>query len=484
VIALALFLLALGQGDAPEPRPIGPLPSAAQLAWHELEFYGFLHFSLNTFTDREWGEGDEDPRLFHPTDFDAEQIVGTLAEAGMRALILTAKHHDGFCLWPTATTRHSVAASPWMDGRGDVVGAISSACARAGLAFGVYLSPWDRNHTEYGRPAYVDVYRAQLRELLTGYGPIFELWCDGANGGSGFYGGARETRTIERGSYYDWPRTWSLAQELQPGLVVFSDVGPDVRWVGNESGEAGDPCWATYTPRSADGSPPAPGNTAYREGFHGQRDGERWMPAEVDVSIRPGWFFHASENERVRTSEGLVDLYFQSVGRGASLLLNVPPDRRGRIHEVDAAALRGMRARLGSIFGADLARGARALASEVRGASARFAGANAIDGRRDTYWSTDDATTTPALELAFPAAVTFDVIGLREHLPLGQRIDEWAVDVEREGQWVEIARGQGIGARRLWRGESHSASRVRLRIVRAAACPAIAEFALHDDPTR
>jgi alpha-L-fucosidase len=480
--------LAAALSPVEPPAPYGPVPTAGQLAWHALEFTAFLHFTTNTFTDREWGEGDESPALFQPTDFDARAIVGVLADAGMRGVILTCKHHDGFCLWPTDTTAHSVKSSPWLDGKGDVVGAIAEAARERGLEFGVYLSPWDRNHPEYGRPAYIDVYRAQLRELLTRYGRIFELWCDGANGGSGFYGGAREVREIDRTSYYDWPNTWKLADELQPGIVIFSDVGPGVRWVGNESGAAGDPCWATYTPeppQDAPGREPAPGFVDSDRGFHGDRDGRYWMPAEVDVSIRPGWFYHASEDERVRSSENLVELYFQSVGRGAGLLLNVPPDRRGRIHERDAEALAGMRARLDAIFGIDLAREARVEASQERGGGdARFAAANAVDGERETYWATDDGVTTPTLELRFDSGVEFDVVSLREHLPLGQRIDGWALDAWDGDAWREFARGQSIGNRYLWRGERQHTDRVRLRILSAAVSPALAELALHRDPTR
>ena len=231
--------------NIPDPKPYGPLPSQRQLAWHALEFYGFLHFTVNTFSDLEWGYGDEPPALFAPTDFDADQIAGTAAAGGMAGLILTCKHHDGFCLWPSRYTRHSVASSLWRGGQGDAVGEIAAACRRHGLKFGVYLSPWDRNRADYGSPAYVDVYRHQLRELLENYGPVFEVWHDGANGGDGFYGGARETRTIDKHSYYGWPETWNLVRQLQPEACIFSDAGPDLRWVGNEEGKAGEICWAT-----------------------------------------------------------------------------------------------------------------------------------------------------------------------------------------------------------------------------------------------
>jgi alpha-L-fucosidase len=265
------------------------VPSERQLRWHQLEYYGFLHFTVNTFTDKEWGYGDEDPSLFNPTEFDPDQIVEALAASGMTGVILTAKHHDGFCLWPTRTTEHCVRNIQWRGGKGDVVRDISEAARRRKLKFGVYLSPWDRNHADYGKPAYVDTYRQQLRELLTSYGPIFEVWHDGANGGDGYYGGAREKRQIDRRTYYDWPKTWELVRSLQPDAVIFSDVGPDIRWVGNEKGFANETCWATFDPVGPDGGPAAPGFVKdERTAMTGHRNGSRWLPAECDVSIRPG----------------------------------------------------------------------------------------------------------------------------------------------------------------------------------------------------
>src|SRR3954451_3963249 len=282
--------LLAGAGAVPLLRgAAGAVPSARQLAWHALETTAFLHFTINTFTDKEWGYGDEDPNLFNPTAFDPDAIVSALAEGGMRGVILTAKHHDGFCLWPTSTTDHSVLHSKWRDGKGDVVKDISQAAARRKLKFGVYLSPWDRNSPLYGTPGYVRLYREQLRELLTGYGPIFEVWHDGANGGDGYYGGARERRSIDPRTYYDWPATWALVRELQPEAVIFSDVGPDLRWVGNESGYAADTCWATFRPVGPDGGAAAPGHARTGESPTGHRNAGEWLPPECDVSIRPGW---------------------------------------------------------------------------------------------------------------------------------------------------------------------------------------------------
>lgn len=461
------------------PQPYGTLPSERQLKWHALEFYGFVHFTTNTFTDKEWGCGDESPEVFNPTDFDADQIAGVARDAGMKGLILTCKHHDGFCLWPSKFTDHSVAKSPWRGGKGDVVREFSEACQKAGLKFGVYLSPWDRNHAEYGRPAYVEYYRNQLRELLTNYGPIFEVWFDGANGGDGWYGGAKETRKIDQTTYYGWDITRQLVRELQPEAVMFSDVGPDLRWVGNEKGYAGDPCWATYTPQGRDGKAPCPGLTQYELGENGTRNGELWMPAEVDVSIRPGWFYHKKEDGKVRTPDNLMKLYFESVGRGASLLLNLPPDRRGRIHENDVASMREFGRRLEATFSKDLARGAKASADNIRGKDPQYAPERVLDGDRNTYWCTDDNVLAAELVLDLGAPVAFSVVSLREYLPLGQRVDEWALDRWEKGQWVEFGRGTSIGNRHLWRGDAMTTDKVRLRITKAAACPAIAEFALH-----
>jgi alpha-L-fucosidase len=243
-LAVCAMVFTVRSAEIMPPALFGPLPSKRQLAWHELEYYGFVHFTVNTFTDKEWGYGNEPESVFNPTNFSAEQIVQTAKAAGMAGLILTCKHHDGFCLWPSRFTEHSVKKSPWKNGQGDVVREISRACRQAGLKFGVYLSPWDRNRADYGTSAYIEYYRNQLRELLTNYGPVFEVWFDGANGGDGFYGGARETRNVDRKAYYDWPTTFKLVRELQPAACMMSDGGPDVRWVGNERGEAGKTCWA------------------------------------------------------------------------------------------------------------------------------------------------------------------------------------------------------------------------------------------------
>jgi alpha-L-fucosidase len=460
------------------PAPYGTLPSPRHLRWHELEVYSFLHFTVNTFTDREWGNGDEDPAIFNPTEFNADKIVGALKAGGMKGVILTCKHHDGFCLWPTRTTAHCVRKSPWRDGKGDVVREISDAARRQGLKFGIYVSPWDRNHAQYGRREYIDVYRAQLRELLTGYGPIFEVWHDGANGGTGFYGGANERRTIDKATYYDWPATWDMVRALQPEAVIFSDVGPDIRWVGNEKGFANETDWATFDPKGVNGTPASPGNVVTKESGTGTRNGSHWLPAECDVSIRPGWFWHPKENSQVKQGSRLMDLYFESVGRGASFLLNVPPDRRGLLGDEDVTALRSFGGLLEKTFDRNLAAGAKVTASNVRGKSKAYRGENLLDGNRDTYWSTDDSLKAADIVLEFRQPVSFDVVRLRENLRLGQRVDAFAIDTWNDGNWKEFAKGTSIGSCRLLKSTMASTTRVKLRIIEAAACPAISEFGL------
>ncbi len=459
--------------ETPPPAAYGPVPTERQLQWQAMEFVGFLHFTVNTFTDKEWGGGDEAETVFNPTSFDANQIVRAAAEGGMKELILTCKHHDGFCLWPSKFTEHSIKHSPWQDGHGDMVKDISEACHRAGLKFGVYLSPWDRNHKDYGRPEYITYYQNQLRELLTQYGPISEVWFDGANGGDGFYGGARETRKIDALTYYQWPATRQLVRDLQPLACMFSDGGPDLRWVGNERGQAGATCWATLN--AADF---APGSADSRRLNRGDRPGTDWVPAECDVSIRPGWFYHAAEDTRVKTPRELLDLYYKSVGRGAGLLLNLPPDRRGLIHDNDARSLREFRRLVDATFAHDLARAAKVTASNFRGNAARFAPANVTDNQRDTYWSTDDAATAPEIVLDLGKPVTFNVVRIREYLPLGQRIEAFALDQWQGAQWVEFATGTSIGNCRLVRGEPVTTDKVRLRITQAPVCPAISEIGL------
>lgn len=446
-----------------------------------MEFYSFLHFGINTFTDKEWGYGDENLALFNPTAFDADAIMYALKASGSKGVILTCKHHDGFCLWPTATTEHSIRRSPYKNGKGDIVREVSDAAQRAGLKFGAYISPWDRNSAYYGQPRYLDIYRQQLREVLTNYGPIFEVWHDGANGGDGYYGGAREKRIIDKLHYYDWANTWAMERKLQPEAVLFSDVGPDVRWVGNEKGIAGETCWATYTPRAPNGGPACPGDVEEKEAQVGTRGGRFWMPAECDVSIRPGWFWHASENTKVKTPPDLFALYCQSVGRGASFLLNVPPDRRGLIYETDSQCLREFGRLIGSTFGRNIAAGATIKASNVRGQSRVYSPENLFDGNRSTYWSSDDSIRTPELVVELRQEAKLGFVRLRENIQLGQRVEQFALDVWVRGKWQVFGTGTSIGSCRILEAAAPiSTRRVRLRITKSPVCPALSELSLFE----
>ncbi|HND63026.1 MAG TPA: alpha-L-fucosidase [Opitutaceae bacterium] len=459
--------------DPAPPRPCGTVPSARQLRWHALEAYAFVHFSINTFTDMEWGYGDESPASFAPTDFSAEQVVQAIQDAGLKGLILTAKHHDGFCLWPSRFTEHSVKRSPFRNGQGDVVREFADACHRHGLAFGVYLSPWDRNRADYGRPSYVEYFRNQLRELLSNYGPIFEVWFDGANGGDGYFGGARERRKVTE-AYYEWETTYRLVRELQPDAVIFSGVGPDVRWVGNEDGIAGTPCWPTIS-----GDAEAINRGDYAALTVGTRLGAFWRPAEACVSIRPGWFYHAREDAEVKTVDQLTEIYFATVGRGAALNLNLPPDRRGRINEADIKVLSRWAELLRQAFASNRAAGATIKASNTRSPATQYSAQQLLTEGSSGYWSTDDHVVAADLVVDLPRTAEFNVVQLREFLPLGCRVDEFAVDAWQNGEWHEFARGTSIGGNRLLRTPLVTTGRVRLRIVKAAAGPALSAFGLY-----
>ncbi|MFT4077394.1 MAG: alpha-L-fucosidase [Asticcacaulis sp.] len=444
--------------------PYGALPSPRQLAWHRKDIHGFVHFTVNTFTDKEWGYGDEPTSVFNPTDFSAAQIVDAGKSAGMTGLVLTAKHHDGFCLWPSAYTEHSIKNSPYKGGKGDIVAEMAQACAAAGLEFGVYLSPWDRNHAEYGRPAYVEYYHNQLNELTTQYGKLFEVWFDGANGGDGYYGGARETRRIDGQTYYQWDTVREIVRKNQPEAVMFADAHMDIRWVGNENGVAGDPCWPTVDSRPYT-----------REiGNHGIRGGDIWNPAETNTSIRPGWFWHADETPR--SPANLTKVYFESVGRGTTLLLNLAPDRRGRIPDEDVASLKGWKSILDKGFTTNLARGAKATASSS--ASSAYTPANVL--KAGAFWAADASETNGAwLRIDLPSPQTFDIIQFAEDLRYGVRVDDYAVDIFKDGQWTEISRHTSVGYKRLIRLDAPvTTSRVRLRILTAAASPIMGNFGL------
>jgi len=470
---------------AAPPKPYGVLPSPRQLAWHETEMYCIIHFGVDTYTDKEWGYGDEDPSLVNPVDFDAKQIVGAAKAGGFKGVVIVAKHHDGLCLWPTRTTEHNITKSPWKGGHGDMVKEYEQACQQLGMKMGLYCSPWDRNNAGYGTPAYVKTYRAQIKELYTGYGPLFMSWHDGANGGDGYYGGTRELRKIDRTTYYGWDTTWGLVRKLQPGANIFGDIGPDVRWVGNEEGHAGTTCWATYTPEAPDpGKQPANGYNKYWEATEGTRNGKFWLPAECDVPLRPGWFYHETQDEQVKSPYQLLDLYYQSVGRGADLDLGLAPNRKGILDQHDVASLKGFGDLLRQIFSVNLESGASFEASNIRGGDVRSYGpARLVDGDRYSYWATDDDVKQAELVVDLGKQVTFNVIRLRENIKLGQRIDSFALDAFVDGGWRLIGTGTSIGANRLVRLQQNVVTnKVKLRIVGAAASVALSDFGLFREP--
>lgn len=475
LLLVVLMLSGCRSTQVAPPDPLYPVPTERQLAWHELEQYAFVHFTTNTFTDKEWGYGDEDPDIFNPTGFDPEQWCNLFKESGLKALILTCKHHDGFCLWPSDLTKHSVKYSQWRDGQGDVVKEVRDACKKSGLKFGIYLSPWDRNHAMYGDHEYVKYYRKQLEEIFTNYGPVFEMWFDGANGGTGYYGGADERRNIDKKTYYDWPTTLDLVRNMEPDVIFFSDAGPDIRWCGNERGFAGETNWNTI---STDTLFAGKGgiNSLLNSGTEGGRE---WIPAEVDVSIRPGWFYHSEEDANVKTSEQLFDIYLNSVGRGSNLLLNIPPDRHGLIHENDTEVLANWKKLLDEAFSKNIAINATASADNIRGNSSKYGATNITDGDKETYWATDDEVTSASVIINLKDDAEIRYILIQEYIKLGQRIKTFEVEVEIEGQWKKVASSTTIGYKRILELAPVSTSKIKISITDARACPLISNVEIY-----
>jgi alpha-L-fucosidase len=474
-----LLFLTIPSCRQPAPlEAVEPLPSQRQLQWHELEFYAFVHFNMNTFTDKEWGFGNEAPSLFNPSELDCRQWAQVCKNAGMKGIILTAKHHDGFCLWPSEFTEHSVKNSQWKNGTGDVVRELSDACREYGLKLGIYLSPWDRNHADYGKPEYITYFRNQLRELLTNYGEVFEVWFDGANGGTGYYGGANEVRKIDNKTYYDWENTRSIVRELQPEAVMFSDAGPDVRWVGNESGWAGKTNWCLQKRDEF-----YPGYAPNRMHLtNGREDGTHWVPAEVDVSIRPGWYYHASEDHKVKSVKTLVDIYYNSIGRNASFLLNFPVDQRGLIHEKDVEQLNKMVEVIRQDFKTNLAKDARADANPIRGNSAKYGANKAVDGNPYTYWATNDGETSGSVTFDFQKPITFNRFLVQEYIPLGQRVKKFSIEAWVENAWTPIDTQTTIGYKRILRFENVTSQKLRFNVLNAKACPLISNIEVYHAP--
>ena len=475
ICSCMLIVFSACQSNVAPPAAVLPVPNENHLRWHEQEQYAFIHFTVNTFTNKEWGYGDESPSIFNPTQFNAEQWATTIKEAGLKGIILTCKHHDGFCLWPSQYTEHSVKNSPFRDGKGDVVKEVSDACRRHGLFFGVYLSPWDRNHAEYATSEYITYYRNQITELLSNYGEISEVWFDGANGGDGYYGGAREIRRIDNRTYYDWPNTHAIVRKLAPKAVMFSDAGPDIRWCGNESGYAGETNWHTISIDTL-----YPGKSRINQLLNnGSEDGTSWVPAEVDVSIRRGWFYHEAEDNGVRTPDNLLKLYLESVGRGANLLLNLPPDTRGLIHENDVKALQEWKKLLDAIFATNLAANAKASADTYRGKSKQYAPQNVTDGDKETYWATNDEVKTGSLTIDLKNPQKVSYITIQEYIKLGQRVKNFNVEVWKDNGWVNAATGTTIGYKRILPLGDIETSKIRINITDSKACPLISNVEVY-----
>lgn len=477
ILIYTLLIFGTSCNQVAPPAHVGPLPSERQLAWQELEYYAFIHFNMNTFTNMEWGTGGETPAQFNPSELDVRQWAKVIKDAGMKGVIITAKHHDGFCLWPTRTTEHSVKNSPWKDGKGDVLKDLSEACAELGLKFGVYLSPWDRNAANYGTPEYVADFHEQLRELLTEYREVFEVWFDGANGGSGYYGGANETRKIDSKSYYEWDKVTEIVRELQPNAVIFSDGGPDVRWVGTEEGFANETNWSIMRRYEI-----YPGWPRYVELRSGHEDGTHWLPAEVNTSIRPGWYYHPGEDHQVKSLTRLVDTYYESVGRNGTFLLNLPVDTRGLVHETDARQLMRLKRQIDADFAKELAGGARVSATNVRGNNALYEAQNAVDGDSETYWATDDDVENASLTVSFTEPTEINRVLVQEYIPLGQRIKQFSITAKIGESWVPIATQTTVGYKRILRFKTVKATALRLDIMDAKGPPLISNLEIYRAP--
>ena len=443
------------------------VPTERQVAWQEIEFEAFIHFGVNTFTDREWGDGKESPAIFNPVEFNAQQWVEAFKAARMRGVVLTAKHHDGFCLWPSRYTEHSVKGSPWKGSKGDIVKELSQACRQGGLRFGVYLSPWDRHEATYGDSSkYNEYFRNQLTELLTNYGPIHEVWFDGACGE-----GPNGKRQV-----YDWESYYEVVRRLQPGAAI-SIVGPDARWCGNEAGHTRESEWSVI-----------PTDYNHADNDIGSREKIlkakelKWHPAQVNTSIRPGWFYHASQDNQVKSLEHLLDVYYGSVGGNGQFLLNLPPDKRGLIHENDVERLKELGRVLRETFDENLAQGCSVKASAVCRVDDKYRAENIVDGDKNTYWTTDEWVETATVEFDLGQEKSFNVVKVQEYIKTGQRVEEFSLEIWEGGKWIEIARSTVIGYKRLLRFDTIRARRVRLKIIQSRVSPTICEFGLYRGP--
>lgn len=458
VTLLASLFCACGD-NVPPPEPVMPVPTPEQVAWQKMENYAFVHFGLNTFNDLEWGYGDTPAETFNPTNLDCEQWVRVIKAAGLKGVILTAKHHDGFCLWPTKTVDYNISKSPYKDGKGDMVRELSDACKKHGLKFGLYLSPWDRHNAEYGREGYQKVYHEQINELISNYGPLFEFWFDGANGGNGWYGGANETRSIDPKSYYGYEKAREMIKAKHPDAMIFGGTVPDIRWIGNESGWAGETNWSPYSyDREA----------KYNQAQWGMKDGDKWLPGECDVSIRPGWFYHHREDHQVRTVPNLVDLYYRSVGHNANFLLNFPVALSGQIHPTDSARAVEWYHTIQAELKDNLLAGVKPKASDTRGSN--YKAVNVTDDSWDSYWATPDGVTTGTLTFPLPAGTQLNRVMIQEYIPLGQRVCAFAIEVEKEGVWSPVETSDTlstVGYKRIVRFKTTQADALRISFTEA-----------------
>jgi alpha-L-fucosidase len=472
---VVIFFLCISCSKTEAPAPLGPVPSENQMRWQQMEYYSFVHFSLNTYSDQSWGYGNEDINLFNPEKLDCRQWARICKEAGMKGIILTAKHHSGFCLWPSKYTEYAVKNAPWKNGKGDVVREMADACKEYGLKLGIYVSPWDRNHPDYGKPAYITYFRNQIKELLTNYGPIFEIWFDGANGGTGYYGGADENRKIDRTTYYDWKNTYRMIRELQPDIVIWNDGGDraDLRWVGTEAGYVGETNWSLLN---------GTGEVAWPMLHFGLENGDSWVPAEVNTSIRPEWFYHPSEDNKVKTVPHLMETYYNSIGRNGTLLLNFPIMPNGLIHENDEKAALEFAATVKASFSHNLAEKTRAGASNVRGNAKQFDASNVVDDNQDTYWATDDTVTTASLTIDFEKPTLFNRFLVQEYIRLGQRVKSFTVEAFIDGGWKQLAQATTAGYKRILRFSAVEATKVRLNITGSKGCPVISNIGIYNAP--
>ena len=453
---IALLLTAMSLSVSAQTESFkGPVPTANQLRWQEMEMYAFIHYSMNTYTDQEWGFGNEDPKLFNPSDLDCRQWTRVCKQAGIKGIVFTAKHHCGFCMWPSKYTEYSVKNSPWKNGKGDLVRELADACREEGLKFAVYLSPWDRNHADYGKPEYVTYFRNQLRELLTNYGDIFEVWFDGANGGDGWYGGANETRRIDGKTYYGWAETFRMIRELQPNAVIWNDGGDrgDLRWVGTEAGYVGETNWSLM---------PSKGDTPYPMLHYGVEDGDVWCPGETNTSIRPGWFYHETENEHVKSLSKLMDTYYKSVGRNSTLLLNFPIAPNGRIHSTDSLRGIAFKKMIDEVF-------EKGVVKEVQ-----------LPKLKNSFYT-----------LTFKKPVEINRFVAEEDITQGQRVRKFSLEAEIDGQWqplrdMLVEDGKNglttIGHRRIICFPTVTTTQLRFTVIDTKAEPVIKKLGIYLAP--